>query len=221
MTPHPGRSAARESILDVGTGRLYVREIGQGLPMIVLHGGPDFNHEYLLPELDRLAALCRLVYYDQRGRGRSFTGEDPDVVSLASEMEDVDAVRAWTRSNSVALLGHSWGGLLALEYAIRHPERVSRLILMSTAPASHADTLVFRAALVSGRSPEQRERMAHLTSDPAYLAGDIAADAEYYRIHFHSAFHRREHLDLVIDRLRRGFHECRHCGGEGDRGAAV
>jgi proline iminopeptidase len=205
MTPRPGRSSARDSILDVGIGRLYVREIGQGPPMIVLHGGPDFDHEYLLPDLDRLAALCRLVYYDQRGRGRSFTGEDPDVVTLGSEMEDVDAVRGWTGASSVALLGHSWGALLALEYAIRYPERVSRLVLMNAAPASHADMLVFRAALASGRSAEQRERMADLASDPAYLAGDIAADAEYYRIHFGSAFHRREHLDLVIGRLRRGF----------------
>jgi pimeloyl-ACP methyl ester carboxylesterase len=57
--------------------------------MIVLHGGPDFDHEYLLPDLDRLAASCRLVYYDQRGRGRSFTGEGPKGVTLASEMEGV------------------------------------------------------------------------------------------------------------------------------------
>jgi proline iminopeptidase len=54
-----------------GVARLYVREVGSGLPIIVLHGGPDFDSEYFLPELDRLADLGRLIYYDQRGRGRS------------------------------------------------------------------------------------------------------------------------------------------------------
>jgi pimeloyl-ACP methyl ester carboxylesterase len=50
---------------------LYSRDIGQGTPIIVLHGGPDFDHSYLLPELDRLSDSFHLIYYHQRGRGRS------------------------------------------------------------------------------------------------------------------------------------------------------
>ena len=53
-----------------GTARLQIREIGAGPSIVVLHGGPDFGYDYLLPELDRLAERFRLVYYDQRGRGR-------------------------------------------------------------------------------------------------------------------------------------------------------
>ena len=106
---------------------------------------------------------------------------------------------------SVALLGHSWGGLLAMEYAIRHPDRVSHLILMNTAPASHRDMLALRREWKSRRGPEQSERMNELASDPAYLAGDIDADAEYYRIHFGSTVRRRDQLDEVVRRLRLGF----------------
>ena len=95
-------------------------------------------------------------------------------------------------------------GLLALEYAIRHPDRVSHLILMNTAPASHADMLVFRSALTASRSPEQTERIGALRSDPAYQRGDIAADAEYYRIHFGTALRRPELLDQVVRQLRVG-----------------
>ena len=61
----------RESRISVGKALLYSREIGQGQPIIVLHGGPDFDHGYLLPDLDRLADAFRLIYYDQRGRGKS------------------------------------------------------------------------------------------------------------------------------------------------------
>jgi len=64
-----------ETGIPVGGGTsLYARMIGSGPPVIVLHGGPDFDHGYLLPDLDRLADSFRLIYYDQRGRGRSAEG---------------------------------------------------------------------------------------------------------------------------------------------------
>ncbi len=205
MPGRPEQPAVRITFLDAGPERLYVRDLGRGLPIVVLHGGPDFDHEYLLPDLDRLAGRFHLVYYDQRGRGRSFSGQASDRVTVATEAEDVERVRAWTGHAAVALLGHSWGGLLAMEYAIRHPDRVSHLILVNTAPASHAGMLALRRRLAASRSPDQAARMAVLLADPGYRAGAIEADAEYYRIHFDKALHRPERLDQVIPRLRRNF----------------
>ena len=191
--------------MPVDGARLFVRHIGSGRPIIVAHGGPDFDHEYLVPELDGLAEQFRLVFYDQRGRGRSFAGEGPESVTIASEVEDLDRVRVWTGSTSIALIGHSWGGLLAMEYAIRHSDRVSHLVLMNTAPASHRDMLVLRRELASRRGPEGSRRMAELAADPAYLAGDVDAEAEYYRIHFGTTVRRADQLDEIIRRLRVGF----------------
>jgi hypothetical protein len=57
----------RESRIPAGNAELYAREVGQGKPIIVLHGGPDFDHMYLLPELDRLSDSFHLIYYYQRG----------------------------------------------------------------------------------------------------------------------------------------------------------
>ena len=122
--------------MPVADGSLYARTIGRGPPTIVLHGGPDFDHAYLLPDLDRLDDVLRLIYYDQRGRGRSASGVRPEDVDLRTEIDDVDRVRRHFGLESMAVLGHSWGGVLAMEYAIRHPERVSQLILLDTAPAS-------------------------------------------------------------------------------------
>ena len=111
-----------------GPARLYVREVGSGRPLVVVHGGPDFNHRYLLPELDRLAECCRLVYYDQRGRGRSFVVAAAIEVTMQSEVDDLDGVRRRLGLDTVALLGHSWGALVAMEYALAFPEQVSHLM---------------------------------------------------------------------------------------------
>jgi len=59
----------RESRVPVGGAVLNAREVGKGTSVIVLHGGPDFDHSYLLPELNRLSDAFHLFYYDQRGRG--------------------------------------------------------------------------------------------------------------------------------------------------------
>ena len=195
---------ARERFLGSGAARLYTRDIGAGPPVVVVHGGPDFDHRYLLPEMDQLAESCRVVYYDQRGRGRSWTGEVPDV-TVASEIDDLDRVRAASGPGPVAVVGHSWGGLLAMEYAVRRPAGLSRLVLMNTAPASHGDALVLRDELARRKTAEQLARMQALAADPGFLAGDPVPEAEYYRIHYGLTLRRQDHLDAVVGRLRVAF----------------
>src|SRR5688572_22609042 len=143
-TQRSDQPAIREGYIPVEKAGLYYREIGQGQPIIVLHGGPSFDHNYLLPDMDRLSDSFRLIYYDQRGRGKSAGNVKPEDVTIESEIEDMESLRDYFQLASVALLGHSWGALLAMEYALRHPERVSHLILMNTAPASHDDFKLFR-----------------------------------------------------------------------------
>ena len=184
---------------------MYVRDVGTGPPIIVVHGGPDFDHQYLLPEMDTLADAFHLVYYDQRGRGRSFAGQRLGDVNIASEIEDLDSVRERFGFDQVAVLGHSWGGLLAATYAIRRPDRVSHLILMNCAPLSHAAAVAFRGHLNSIRSHEQLERMAALRSSRGYARGDIDTDLAYYRIHFASAVSDPAWLDRLLPRLRSAF----------------
>jgi proline iminopeptidase len=190
--------------LPVDGAALYVDDVGTGQPIVVVHGGPDFDSAYLRPELDRLAASFRLVYYDQRGRGRSAEGVSPEDVSITSDVEDLDRLRAQFGYASVALLGHSWGGLLAMEYAVRSPGRVSHLVLMNTAPASHADWLLLRDDLRRRRSDQELKAMAAVAASPAYARGEPSAEADYYRIHFRIAVP-PELLDQVVGRLRAHF----------------
>lgn len=166
----------REGSLTVPGAQLYLRDVGTGTTLIVLHGGPDFNHNYLLPEMDTLAGNFRLIYYDQRGRGKSSGEVAPDEVTIESEVEDLDCVRRHFGLDAVALLGHSWGCLLAMEYATCHPDRTSGLILMNPAPASHVDLTRFRKQ----REVEEAENlstMRRLAATEGFAEGDIEAEA--------------------------------------------
>ncbi|HEY1326677.1 MAG TPA: alpha/beta fold hydrolase [Casimicrobiaceae bacterium] len=192
----------RQGRIAVAHARLYFRDVGRGRAIIVLHGGPDFDHRYLLPDLDRLCDVFRLIYYDQRGRGLSAQGVLPEDVTLESDVADIDAVRRHFDLPAAVLLGHSWGGVLALEYAIRHPERVSHLVLMNPAPASSAD---FQLLAKRAREAAGRDRLEAIAATPAYEQGDPDAVAAYYRIHFEPALARREDLDRIIATFRATF----------------
>ena len=197
-------AGARESRIPVAGARLYCREVGRGRPVIVLHGGPDFDISYLLPELDRLSDRFHLIYYDQRGRGRSADGVKPEDVTLESEMADLDEIREHFHLDKVVLLGHSWGTVLALEYALRHPGRVSRLVLMDPAPASAADIDRFRKERVE-KWPALMELRRAIADTTAYKEADPDAVVAYYRVHFKPALARSEDYEKLILRMQARF----------------
>jgi proline iminopeptidase len=116
---------------------LAERRVGSGPPVVVLHGGPGASFDYLLPGFDALATRRTLIYYDQRGGGRSPIPRDQAVTSQ-DHVADLDALRELWGESRLAILGYSWGGLLAQLYAIEHPESVERLGLVCPAPSWRA-----------------------------------------------------------------------------------
>lgn len=201
----PDQRLALSRYVSTNGVELYVREVGAGRPVIVLHGGPDFDHTYLLPEMDRMAGSCRLIYYDQRGRGRSVGEVKPEDVSIDSEMADLDHLRRHFRLESLAVLGHSWGGVLAMEYATRHPDRVSHLILLDSAPASGHAWVRFRQLLRASRTPSDIEKMEAISASARYHAGSLQAEMDYYRIHFRGTVRDPAQLEQIVVRLRSHF----------------
>jgi proline iminopeptidase len=117
----------RRPIRDVS---LYVDVVGHGYPLVLMHGGPGADHWSLLP-FRRLADRFTLVFYDHRCNGRS---EGPPVSSMTWEnlTADADALRGVLGFERWAVLGHSFGGHVALEYALRYPDAVSHLVLLDT-----------------------------------------------------------------------------------------
>jgi pimeloyl-ACP methyl ester carboxylesterase len=204
---HGQRGATvRESRIDVGGAELYAREVGTGPAIIVLHGGPDFDQSYLLPEMDRLSDSYRLIYYDQRGRGKSASNVRPEDVTLASDIADLEKVRQSFHLESATLLGHSWGTVIALEYALKYPERVSHLILMNPGPASREDYVQLRKDWLEKRPDAMAQRKA-IAETAAYKEGDPEAVTAYYRIHFKPALTRPEDYEKLIARMRVSFNK--------------
>jgi proline iminopeptidase len=129
---------------------LLVRQVGEGHPAFVLHGGPGADHEYLLPGFDDLVRGRRLIYYDQRGGGRSPVPRSTPV-GWTEQVADLDALREHFGLARITLVGYSWGGLLAMLYALEHRDRVERLALVSPAPAWRAAREEFEH-IFSGRN---------------------------------------------------------------------
>ena len=184
-------SAATESFAPAHGAQLYCREVGEGRPLVVIHGGPDFDHTYLLPDMDRLAASRRLVYYDQRGRGRSRGEVRLEDIHIDRYVDDLNSVRKHLGVESVAILGHSWGAIVAMHYALRYPNRTSHMVLLNTAPASHADLLLMREERLRRRAAHEEELRELL---PGFARGDPDAVARYYRIDYSGTFKREEDL---------------------------
>lgn len=99
----------------------------------VLHGGPGADHTGYKPALSPLAEVMQLVYIDHRGQGRSARGEK-ETYTLKNNVEDLEALRKYLGLEKVVVLGASYGGMVAMSYAVAYPERVSHLIAMVTAP---------------------------------------------------------------------------------------
>jgi proline-specific peptidase len=109
---------------------LFVKVLGQGYPLLLMHGGPGLDHTTLLP-FRRLADQFTLIFYDHRCNGRS---NNAPVTSMTWEnlTADAEALRQRLGFDQWAVLGHSFGGMVALEYALRYPQSLSHLLLLDT-----------------------------------------------------------------------------------------
>jgi proline-specific peptidase len=113
-----------EGFVPVQGYRLYWKSVGEPGPagtIVVLHGGPGATHEYLLPLVDLAAYGYRVVFYDQLGCGRSELARDEAEYSVDRDVADLDELRRALRIDRMHLLGSSYGGLMALAYALAHP----------------------------------------------------------------------------------------------------
>src|SRR5579872_4261 len=116
--------------------RVWYRSVGggehKGIPLLLLHGGPGFPHDYL----DNLSALAsetrRVIFYDQLGCGRSDQPNEPERWQVPRFVDEVGMVRKALGLERVHILGQSWGGMLAIEYALTQPEGLVSLILSNT-----------------------------------------------------------------------------------------
>jgi proline iminopeptidase len=178
--------------------------------LLLLHGGPDFDHTLYRPAFSALADIAQIIYLDHRGNGRS-SGDDPKTWNLAQWGDDVRAFRDMLGIEKPIVYGASFGGMVALAYATRHPEHPGKLMLVSTEAAgtSHPERRVALFERLGG--PEAGELARR-----RFLEGKL--DAEDMEAWERSAFpvYTRRPRDRSYTRLHRTLSQAqhRHCRGQ-------
>jgi proline iminopeptidase len=202
VAQNSGDRDSSEGFLTLNGVSHFFRTVGSGGPFVVLHGGPGMWHDELFPFFDDLATDHEVVFYDQRGNGRSvmpeITMENFTVDLLVSDLDELRSARGFDR---ISVLGHSWGGLLGMYYASRHPDRVERLVLVDAAPVN-TDLLIRSYRELIGRFPDgDWERLEAMYESDAYLGGDPECLNEAMRLSEGPTFHvpaaREQYFDLV------------------------
>jgi proline iminopeptidase len=151
-------------------------------PLLLLHGGPGASHDYLLPQMLDLAEAHRVVTYDQRGGGRSRHDDDRTSFGWQDQVADVARVALERRVEPLVIVGYSWGGLLAMLYAIeaaagRVAPAPDRLALVDPAPVTRDYRATFEQELARRQaSPEVAALRAELQA-----SGLRERDADAYR----------------------------------------
>jgi len=121
-----------ERYIPADGGQVYIRAFGAGAktPILVLHGGPGFDHTLLLP-VQELARGRRVIFYDQLGSGKSDRPDDLSLWNVGRFVRELGQVREALGLDRVILLGASWGTILAVDYMLTEPAGVEALILSS------------------------------------------------------------------------------------------
>lgn len=183
-----GPDPEQAGYIAVPGGRAWYRVNGIGrfsegkIPLLVIHGGPGFSHHYLLTLTD-LASDRPVIFYDQLDSGNSDRPGDPANWTVERFVAEVDAVRDALGLARLAVLGSSWGGTVAAEYAIRQPPGLVGLVLASPLISTErwiADNTAYRRQL----PPEvqevlDRHEAAGTTDSPAYQEATMA----FYKRH--------------------------------------
>ncbi len=184
-----GTPAEQGSTFDANGVTIWyeVRGDGPGTPLVVANGGPGFDHSYLhcSPAWDRLAKGRKVVFYDQRGNGRSSALKNGKPCGLAEQIADLDALRDHLGVPRIDLLGHSWGGYLVMAYAARHPERIAHLVIVDSAAPKIQDTVfLFKNIHPETVAREDAVAFAVELGDEKAIAADLH---EYMTMLFYSA----------------------------------
>ena len=173
-----------EGHIDVPGGQVWYKVVGSGesVPLLTLHGGPGGGHDYLEP-LNEIASERPVVFFDQLGCGKSDTPDDVSLWRIDRFVDEVTAVRDALGLDRIHLLGHSWGGWLAIEYMLGAPSGVVSLTLASTS-ASIPQFVYEAGKLISELPREMAETMRRLEAEgdfenPEFEAGMM----EFYKRH--------------------------------------
>jgi proline iminopeptidase len=179
----PHLPEASEGMVPGDGASLFYRMTGSGPDVLVMiHGGPGMDSGYMVPDFRPLEQHHRLVFYDQRGAGRSqLLADDAKLYTIERHVADLEALRRHFGFERMTLVAHSFGPAIAASYAMAHPDRVARMILIGPVPPRAADMEARYAASIDSRlTADERAEMARLEDAMVHGADPVAACRAYW-----------------------------------------
>lgn len=172
----------RSGFVEVMGYKLLYRSFGSGdNVLLALHGGPGAPHYYLLPLAKLASDKLRVVFYDQLGVGSSEKPSDTSLFNIQRGAEEVEGMRKALQLGEINLLGSSYGGSLALQYALKYQHHIKKMIIASGA-ASVPEAVKEMQRLKTLLPKETQEIMEKYESKWAFLHPEyLKAVDVYYR----------------------------------------
>jgi proline iminopeptidase len=168
------------SFLTVNGKRIWYRTEGQGAPLLLVPGGPGASHTYLWPYLSPLSKEFKVIYYDPYGRGQSDAADNPAEYTFARDVDEIEGIRRELQLPKINLYGHSYGAMVAQAYALKYPNSLDHMVLVSPFHSGEAwqkgnnDTWNEQ---LRNHAPETWKRLQELRDH-----GHLSCDEEYQRI---------------------------------------
>jgi proline iminopeptidase len=133
--------------------------------VFLVHGGPGADHTSYKPSFSPLSQKMQLIYFDHRGQGRSARGPK-ETYTLDNNVEDMEALRQHLGLDKIVVLGSSYGGMVALSYAVRYPQHVSHLITIATVASFRF--LIRAQEILAERGTKEQKAIAQRLWDGAF-----------------------------------------------------
>jgi proline iminopeptidase len=145
---------------------------GSEIPIIAVNGGPGLSHAYMMQNdvWQRIAAHRLVILYDQRGTGASKRVRPDASQTMEAQVADLDALRNALSLDRVAVLGDSYGGMIAMAYGAAHPDHVARLILSDSPPPSWKGLVHLLPDVFPDREEAGEAEAKKLAADPQVAA---------------------------------------------------
>lgn len=187
-----------EGYLKLEDTELYYQVMGSGNPLMVVHGGPLLDHGYLEPQIGKLSDSYQIVFMDQRLSGRSSANSDSSNIRVSTFVSDIEALREHLDLGKIHLMGHSWGGYLALHYGLEYQENLRSLVLVSPMPPRSEQWQREEEALSSRLGEEYEKRREEILQSDEYRSDPNSAREKLLRLSFRNQFYN----PVLADSLR-------------------
>ncbi|WP_128544505.1 alpha/beta fold hydrolase [Larkinella soli] len=184
---------------------LYYHTYGTGTPIVVLSGGPGISAEQESDVVDSLAKSYRVILFEQRGTGRSWTKPmDSTTINIHSAINDLDVLRKRLGVTKLNIYGHSWGGMLAAAYAASYPTRVGLLILNGSGEINLAHTPIIDASTKRGYQLSDTSAINYWLDSPMGKQNPQLATRELRRIRVANSVYDRSKAARVFAQVEKG-----------------